>query len=155
MARTLDILMVEDNPGDVHLTLQALREARLDNEVRVVGDGESALRLLGAGRFADRDGVRPDLILLDLNLPRKNGHEVLAAIRETPATRAIPVVILTSSQRDADVARSYRLQANCYVTKPVDVEGFLRAAATIADFWISVARLPVRRDRPDVESAAD
>jgi len=139
--RSIEILLVEDNPGDVHLTKSALREARIANTVHTVHDGEAALRFLRReGEHAD--AVRPDLVILDLNLPRKDGHQVLAEMREDPLTKAIPVVVLTSSERAADVAAAYELQANCYVTKPVGVEEFLQVLGSISEFWFQIVALP-------------
>lgn len=129
----LDILLVEDNPGDVHLTLEALRVAGTDHHVQVVSDGEAAIRLLTAARPGET--VRPDLILLDLNLPRRNGHEVLAAVRRDETTRDIPVVVLTSSERTDDINESYDLRANCYVTKPADAGQFMSAVQSLCAYW--------------------
>ena len=139
--RTVEILLVEDNPGDVRLTREALREGKLQVELHVASDGVEALEFLRReGRFAN--AVRPDLILLDLNLPRKDGREVLGEIKGDPRFRSIPVVILTSSQAEQDIARAYQLNANCYVTKPVDLDQFIHVVQSIESFWFSVVKLP-------------
>jgi chemotaxis family two-component system response regulator Rcp1 len=139
--RTIELLLVEDNPGDVHLILEALKDARIDSRVHIVEDGEAALR------FLRREGEhtqasRPHLILLDLNRPRKDGHEVLAELRSDPAIKSIPVVVLTSSERSSDIVTSYELHANCYITKPTSVEDFLDVVRSISDFWFDVVALP-------------
>jgi len=132
---------VEDNPGDVRLTQEALKEGKVRNKLHVVGDGVEALAFLcQEGEYAEEP--RPDLILLDLNLPKKNGREVLAEIKEHPNLRRIPVVILTVSQAEEDVLRTYDLHANCYVTKPVDLEQFIKVVGSIEDFWLTIVRLP-------------
>jgi CheY-like chemotaxis protein len=139
--RPVEILLVEDNPGDVRLTIEALREGKVRNHLSVAEDGEEALAFLRReGSYAH--APRPDLILLDLNLPRKDGREVLAEIKADPRLKTIPVVILTTSQADQDVARSYELNANCYVTKPVDLEQFIGVVQSIEDFWLTVVTLP-------------
>jgi chemotaxis family two-component system response regulator Rcp1 len=137
----IHILLVEDNPGDVDLTVKALQDGKLKNEISVACDGEEALRYL---RRQGQHGqaVRPDLILLDLNLPRMDGREVLAAIKADSALRDIPVVVLTSSAAERDIVESYKLQANCYVTKPVDLEQFLTVVKTLEQFWLEVVQLP-------------
>jgi CheY-like chemotaxis protein len=133
--------LVEDNPGDVRLTKEALKEGRLLNNVNVVGDGIEALSFL---RRQDKyeQAVQPDLILLDLNLPKKDGREVLAEIKADPNLRRIPVVILTTSSAEEDILRTYDLHANCYVTKPVDLDRFMGVVKSIEDFWVSVVKLP-------------
>ncbi len=137
----VEILLVEDNPGDSDLIIEFLEEARVTNHVTVVRDGEEAMDYLrGKGRFAG--AVRPDLILLDLNLPRKDGREVLAEIRADPQLETIPVVVLTSSSAEADIAKSYSLKANCYIIKPVDLDQFVSVVRSIEDFWLTVVRLP-------------
>lgn len=137
----ISILLVEDNPGDVRLTIEALKEGKFSNRLSVVSNGFEALEYLRReGRYA---GVaRPDLILLDLNLPKKNGREVLAEIKSDPALRRIPVVVLTTSEAEQDILKSYELSANCYITKPVDLDQFLRVVKSINDFWLTVVRLP-------------
>ena len=140
-ARPIEILLVEDNPGDVRLTIEGLRETKVHNHLSVARDGVEALAMLRReGAFADV--VRPDLILLDLNLPRKDGREVLAEIKADPELKTIPVVVLTTSRAEQDVLRSYELQANCYITKPVDLEQFLTVVQSIENFWLSVVTLP-------------
>jgi len=139
-----EILLVEDNPGDVRLTREALREGPVPANLSVVADGEEALAFLRRqGQYAA--APRPDLILLDLNLPRMSGREVLAAVKADAKLRRVPVVVLTSSQAEPDVQASYDLGANCYVTKPVDYDRFIRAVRTVEDFWLTVVKLP-RKD---------
>jgi CheY-like chemotaxis protein len=137
----IEILLVEDNPADVRLTREALKEAKVVNRLSVVTDGEEAMAFLRRqGRHAE--APRPDLILLDLNLPRKDGREVLAEVKEDESLRSIPVVILTTSKSEEDVLRTYDLHANCFISKPVGLEQFLRVVESIEDFWLSVVRLP-------------
>jgi two-component system, chemotaxis family, response regulator Rcp1 len=141
LGRPVEILLVEDNPGDVRLTREALREGKVRNNLAVASDGVEAIAYLRKeGEHAE--AVRPDLILLDLNLPRKDGREVLAEIKADPALRHIPVVVLTSSQADEDIVRAYGLHANCYVTKPVDLDQFIRVVEAIEDFWFTIVKLP-------------
>ncbi len=137
----VEILLVEDNPGDVRLTQEALREAKVRNNLQVVQDGEAALNFLYR-KDGFSDAPRPDIILLDLNLPKKNGQEVLAEIKADPCLRRIPVVILTTSKAEEDILKSYDLHANCYVTKPVDFEQFIRVIKSIQEFWLTVVKLP-------------
>lgn len=139
--RPVEILLVEDNPGDVRLTIEALRESKVRNSLTVARDGVEALAILRReGDFAAAH--RPDLILLDLNLPRKDGREVLAEIKADPMLGSIPVVILTTSRAEQDVLRSYELKANCYITKPVDLEQFITVVKSIEDFWLTIVTLP-------------
>jgi two-component system, chemotaxis family, response regulator Rcp1 len=139
--RAIEVLLVEDNPGDVRLTREALKEGKVRNNLHVVPDGVEAIAYLRReGQFAD--AVRPDLILLDLNLPRMDGREVLATIKSDPDLRNIPVVVLTSSQAEQDIVRAYDLHANCYVTKPVDLDQFITVVKSIEDFWFSIVKLP-------------
>lgn len=139
--RPIEILLVEDSPGDVTLTIEALRDAKVANNLHVARDGEEALRFLrNEGEFADRP--RPDLILLDLNMPRKDGREVLADMKADDELKRIPVVVLTTSQSEDDVAAVYNLSANCYVAKPVDLDQFLGVVRAIDDFWLSLVKLP-------------
>jgi two-component system, chemotaxis family, response regulator Rcp1 len=139
--RPIEILLVEDNPGDVRLTIEALKEAKVRNHLSVAKDGVEALAFLHReGSYAA--AARPDLILLDLNLPRKDGREVLAEIKADTSLRAIPVVILTTSQADQDILRSYELHANCYITKPVDLDQFITVVKSIEDFWLTIVTLP-------------
>jgi two-component system, chemotaxis family, response regulator Rcp1 len=137
----IDILLVEDNPGDVRLTIEALKEAKVVNRLTTVGDGVDALAYLHRqGRYA---GVtRPDLILLDLNLPKMDGRQVLAEIKKDPSLRRIPVVILTTSRAEEDIMRSYDLHANCYITKPVDLDQFMVVVKSIENFWLTIVKLP-------------
>ncbi|HEX2386415.1 MAG TPA: response regulator [Candidatus Binatia bacterium] len=135
------ILLVEDNPGDVRLTMEALKEGKILNEVRVVEDGVEALDFLyRSGKY--HDAPRPDLILLDLNLPKKDGREVLAEIKADETLKKIPVVVLTTSAAERDILRAYNLHANCYITKPVDLEQFIHVVQLIEDFWLTIVKLP-------------
>lgn len=135
------ILLVEDNPADVDLTRESLEDGKLFNKLSVVGNGEEALAFLrGEGKYADAE--RPDLILLDLNLPGMSGKEVLDEIKSDESFKSIPVVILTTSAAEEDIVKSYELHANCYITKPVDLEQFTRVVKSIEDFWLSVVKLP-------------
>lgn len=137
----LDILLVEDNPGDVRLTMEALREAKLLNTVTNVSDGVEALAYLRQeGKYAG--APRPDLVLLDLNLPRKDGREVLAEVKSDPVLKRIPIVILTTSRAEADILKAYNLHANCYISKPVDLDQFIQVAKSIDEFWFTMVRLP-------------
>ena len=139
--RPIEILLVEDNPGDVRLTIEGLNEGKVRNNLHVARDGVEALAFLRRqAQFADV--VRPDLILLDLNLPRKDGREVLAEIKSDADLKTIPVVVLTTSRAEQDVLNSYQLQANCYITKPVDLEQFITVVRSIEDFWLTIVTLP-------------
>jgi len=139
--RSIEILLVDDNPGDVRLTKEALRDSKLINRLHDVSDGQEALAYLRQeGRHAE--AVRPDLILLDLNLPKKDGREVLAEIKADPDLRRIPVVVVTSSQAEEDIVWSYDLHANCYISKPVDLDKFVEVVKSIEDFWVSIVKLP-------------
>jgi CheY-like chemotaxis protein len=139
----IEILLVEDNPGDVELTREALAGAKVCNSLNVVDDGAKALDFLGQkGEYAGKP--RPDLILLDLNLPKKDGREVLTQIKADPSLAQIPVVVLTTSQAEEDILRAYKLHANCYITKPVDFKQFLVVVKAIEDFWLTVVKLPKR-----------
>ena len=137
----IQILLVEDSPSDVELTVEAMREAKVANELHVVVDGVDAME------FLRREGQhtkapRPDLVLLDLNLPRKDGKEVLAEIQADPLLRPIPVAVLTTSKAESDVLRSYQLGANCFITKPVRLPEFLEVIQAIEEFWLTIVRLP-------------
>jgi two-component system, chemotaxis family, response regulator Rcp1 len=136
-AELMRILLVEDSLADIELTLEALADAKVANEVTVVRDGAEALKSL----HATMDN-HPDLVILDLNLPRMSGHEVLAAMRADRLLRRIPVAVLTTSSAEADVARTYDLGANCYLTKPVDIDQFVHVVQSIDDFWLGLVRLP-------------
>jgi CheY-like chemotaxis protein len=141
--RSVDILLVEDNPGDVDLTKEALTESKLLNNLHMVGDGIEALAFLyRQGKYAN--AVRPDLILLDLNLPKKDGREVLAEIKQDPALKAIPVVVLTTSQAEQDILKSYAFYANCYIAKPLDLNQFSTVVRSVEDFWFTIVKLPPR-----------
>ena len=135
------VLLVEDSPGDVRLTREALKDAKVQINLHVAVDGIEAMAFLARDPPHER-APRPDLILLDLNLPRKDGREVLKEIKESAALMSIPVVILTTSAHAEDVIASYRLHANCYITKPVDLEGFLTVVRSIDDFWLTIVKLP-------------
>jgi chemotaxis family two-component system response regulator Rcp1 len=136
-----EILLVEDNPGDVRLTREALQESRLYNNLNVVRDGIEALAFLYRdGQYVD--APRPDIILLDLNLPKKSGREVLAEIKNDGTLKNIPVVILTTSQSEEDILRSYGQNANCYISKPVDFDEFIKVVRSIGDFWLTIVKLP-------------
>lgn len=139
--RPAEFLLVEDNPGDVRLTQEALKECKLSNNLSVVGDGVEALAFLRReGKYAD--APKPDVILLDLNLPRKGGREVLAEIKADPVLRRIPVVVITSSEAEQDVLASYDLHVNCYVNKPVDLDQFIKVVRSIGTFWLTIVKLP-------------
>ncbi len=140
-ARTIEILLVEDNPGDIRLTREALKDAKLLNNLSVCTDGVEAMAFLRReGEYSD--SPRPDLILLDLNMPKKDGREVLAEIKDDPRFKRIPVVMLSTSTAQNDVLNSYDLHANCYITKPVDMEQFITVVKTIEDFWLTIVKLP-------------
>jgi len=137
----VDVLLVEDNPGDVRLTLEVMKDGKFHNHLAVTSDGVEALDYLHRrGRHAD--AFRPDLVLLDLNLPRKDGREVLTEIKKDPELRRIPVVVLTTSSAEADILKSYNLQANCYIVKPVDLDQFTRVIRQIQEFWLEIVKLP-------------
>jgi two-component system, chemotaxis family, response regulator Rcp1 len=140
----LEVLLVEDSPGDVRLTQEALKDAKVHINLRVARDGIDAMAfLLREGEYVT--APRPDLILLDLNLPKKDGREVLKEIKENLELKSIPVVILTTSASEADILRSYQLHANCYITKPVNLDGFLTVVKSIDTFWLSIVKLPPHR----------
>ena len=146
LGRPVEILLVEDNPGDVRLTAEALQDGKVWNRLSVAPDGVEALA------FLRRKGThvaapRPDVILLDLNLPKKDGREVLAEIKSDTDLRRIPVVILTTSKAEEDIVKTYDLHANCYITKPVDLEQFLSVVKAIEDFWLCVVKLPAVAER--------
>ena len=134
----IEILLIEDNPADVRLTVEALKDAKVPNRLHVARDGVEAMRMLKGDTAAV---PRPDLILLDLNLPRKNGREVLAEIKQDEALRHIPVVILTTSQADQDAVQSYRLGANAFITKPAEIDRFFEVIRSLEQFWLEVVRL--------------
>jgi len=139
--KPIEILLVEDNPGDVRLTQEALQESKVINTLHTAADGVQALEFLKQeGKFAD--AVRPDIILLDLNLPRMDGRELLAIIKSDPEFRRIPVVILTTSKAEEDIIETYDLHANCFITKPVDLDQFFVVIQSIEEFWFSIVKLP-------------
>jgi two-component system, chemotaxis family, response regulator Rcp1 len=142
-SRPIEILLVEDNPGDVRLTREVLRDGKISNHMSVASDGEEAMDLLyRKGQYAG--AARPDVILLDLNLPRKDGREVLDEIKQSPELRSIPIVILTTSAAEADIIKTYNLHANCYIVKPVDLPQFINVVKYIQDFWLTIVKLPGR-----------
>ena len=137
----IDILLVEDNPGDARLTIEAFKEAKVANRLSHVLDGVEAIAFVRReGKYTE--APRPDLILLDLNLPRKDGREVLAELKSDDKYKRIPVVVLTTSQSEEDIYRVYHLHANCYVSKPVDLNQFMRVVRSIEDFWLTIVKLP-------------
>ena len=141
MDRLIEILLVEDNPGDIRLTQEVFREGRLANRLHIVRDGVEALAYLRReGPYAQ--AARPDIILLDLNLPRKDGREVLAEIKADQDLRRIPVIVLTTSSADQDIGQAYGLHANCYLTKPVGLDEFIAVVRSIEDFWLALVKLP-------------
>lgn len=139
--KPFQILLVEDNPGDVMLTQEAFQDGKLVHQLSVAGDGEEALDFLYQ-RGAHAGAPRPDLILLDLNLPKKDGREVLAELKNDPELRHIPVIVLTTSEAEMDVWNAYKLHANCYLTKPIQMNDFFRKIRLVEDFWLTVVRLP-------------
>jgi two-component system, chemotaxis family, response regulator Rcp1 len=146
IGRPIEILLVEDDPGDVRLTLEALKSAKVLNHLSVAEDGVDAMAFLHKqGKHAK--APCPDLILLDLNLPRKDGREVLAEIKTDPALRRIPVVILTTSQDERDVLQAYNTHANCYITKPLDLQQFLAVVEALDNFWLTIVKLPPNGSR--------
>jgi CheY-like chemotaxis protein len=150
-ANLIEILLVEDSPGDVRLTEEALKEGKVWNRLSVVGDGESAMQFLrGEGDYAN--APRPDLILLDLNLPGKDGREVLSEVKQDGELRSIPVVVLTTSKGEEDVIDSYEAHANAFINKPVDLDEFLNVVRKMEEFWLSIVKLPPRHDYRAVNS---
>jgi chemotaxis family two-component system response regulator Rcp1 len=142
-ATPIQVLLIEDNPGDIRLTREAFEDAKVYLELHVASDGEEAMDFLFR-RGKHVESPRPDLILLDLNLPRKDGREVLAEIKSNISLKTIPVVILTTSNSEIDIESAYLLHANCYISKPVELEGFLSVVQSIDNFWLTVVKLPVR-----------
>jgi CheY-like chemotaxis protein len=141
--KLIEILMVEDNPADVRLTREAFKDAKMLNSMHVAVDGEEAMEFLRrAGKF--KTAPRPDLILLDLNLPKKDGREVLAEIKNDPELKRIPVVVLTTSEDERDIFKAYDLHVNAYITKPVDLDQFMKIVEAVEDFWLSVVKLPAK-----------
>jgi chemotaxis family two-component system response regulator Rcp1 len=147
----IEVLLIEDSPGDVRLTREAFREAEASIHLHVASDGVEALAFLrNEGRYADMP--RPDLILLDLNLPKMDGREVLAHIKENEALKTIPTVILTTSDSEEDILRSYQLKANCYLTKPVQLDAFENLVRSISDFWLTKVKFPTRGELDEKSS---
>lgn len=142
-AATIEILIVEDNPGDILLVREALRDAKVHNNLHVAEDGAVAMDFLNGDKKINPRGIRPGLILLDLNLPKKDGREVLRDVKGDPALRSIPVVVMTSSQAEEDIFKAYDLQANCYITKPVDFEQLMKVVKAIESFWLNLVKLPI------------
>lgn len=141
IVRPIEILLVEDNPADVRLTMETIKDYKVKNRLEVVGNGVDAMDFLRRkGKFADKK--RPDLILLDLNLPGKDGREVLAEIKVDPDLSRIPVVVLTSSEAEQDIIKAYNLHVNCYITKPVGLTQFVKVVKSIEDFWLTIVKLP-------------
>jgi two-component system, chemotaxis family, response regulator Rcp1 len=141
--KPIDILLVEDNPGDIRLTIEAFKEGKCNNTLHVVKDGEAAMLFL-RGKDPYAEAPRPDLILLDLNLPKRDGRSILEEIKTDPELKRIPVVILTTSKAEEDILRTYDLHANCYITKPVDIEEFIVITRSIENFWLTIVKLPDR-----------
>lgn len=141
--KSIHILLVEDNKGDILLIEEAFEEAKLVNQISIITDGEKAIHFLQKkGEY--RDENTPDLIILDVNLPRKNGHEVLKFIKTHDSLKHIPVIMLTTSSSEKDIVQSYKNYVNCYITKPVDVDDFMKAVLDIEEFWISLVQLPAK-----------
>lgn len=143
ISKMVEILLIEDNPGDIRLVKEVFKDAKLHNNLQVALDGEEAMKIL---RQDDEyfKAPRPDLILLDLNLPKKNGIEVLREIKEDERLKCIPVVILTTSNAEEDLMETYKLDANCYITKPVDLDEFIKVVKSIQNFWLEIVKLPPR-----------
>ena len=141
IGRPAEVLLVEDSPGDVRLTREALKEGKVRNNLSVVSDGVEAMEFLRReGKY--RDAPRPDIVLLDLNMPRKDGREVLAEMKSDEQLKRIPVVVLTTSEAEQHILRTYELHANCYLTKPVDLEQFISIVKSVEDFWLTIVQLP-------------
>jgi len=139
--KPVEILLVEDNPGDARLAQEAMKDSKINNVLHLVSDGVEAMDFLRKkGKYAD--APRPDLVLLDLNLPKKDGREVLAEIKADESLRRIPVVILTISKAEEDILKSYNLHANCFITKPIDLDQFMKVVKAIEDFWLTIVKLP-------------
>lgn len=148
--RSVEVLLIEDSPGDVRLTREAFRDASISIRLHVANDGVEAMAFLRREGVNNAHVPRPDLILLDLNLPRMDGREVLAQIKEDPLLKAIPTVILTTSDAEADILGSYELRANAFLSKPVDLEAFDELVKSIGDFWLNQVRLPRAEDKPSL-----
>ena len=144
--KIIEILLVEDNPGDVDLAREALANGKVRNTLHVVGDGMAAMQFLRRqGKYAS--APRPDLMLLDLNMPKKDGREVLAEVKADEDLKSIPVVILTTSKAEEDILKTYKLHANCFITKPIDLHQFIKVVQAIEDFWLTVVKLPPNGDK--------
>ena len=141
VSNPIEILLVEDNPGDVRLIKEVFKDAKIYNNMQVAYDGEAAMEIL---RMDDGNTIFPDLILLDLNLPKKDGREVLREIKGDDCLKCIPVVILTTSNAEEDLIETYKMNANCYITKPVDLDQFINVVKSIENFWLSIVKLPTR-----------
>ncbi len=139
--KIIEILLVEDSPGDIRLTKEALKEYKIINKLNVVNDGQEAMDYLHK-KDKYRDAMTPDIILLDLNLPKKDGREVLAEIKNSEALKRIPIVILSTSDNEDDILDAYKNYANCYITKPIDLDQFVKVVKTLHNFWISIVKLP-------------
>ena len=139
--KIIDILLVEDNPGDVRLAQEALKESKVRNQLHIVNDGMAATDFLFK-RNDYKDAPRPDLIILDLNLPKKDGREVLAEIKADENLKRIPIVIFTTSKAEEDILKTYNLHANCYITKPLNFDKFMEVIKSIEDFWLTIVKLP-------------
>ncbi len=146
MGRPIDILLVEDNPGDIRLTVEALKEGKVTNNLMIAKDGQEALDILYR-KGAYSDSPRPDIILLDLNLPKKDGREVLEEIKKDRDLMSIPVVVLTMSKAEEDILNTYQLHANCYITKPIDMAQFLSIMKLTESFWLTIVKLPPRANQ--------
>lgn len=142
-AKPVDILLIEDNPGDARLAKEALFESKIKNNLYIVEDGEQALNFLHK-KDGFEDKITPDLILLNLNLPKIDGREILAQIKQDQVLKSIPVVILTTSVAEEDILKTYNLHANCYITKPLDLDQFIKVVRSIQDFWLTIVKLPTR-----------
>ncbi|MBK7979285.1 MAG: response regulator [Ignavibacteriae bacterium] len=146
----VEILLVEDNPGDRALAVEALRDSKINNHLHVAVDGEEAMNFLNkSGNF--RNAETPDIVFLDLNLPKKDGREILAEIKNNPRLKSIPVVVLTTSSAEEDIIRSYDLHANCYISKPLDFNQFVKVVKSIEDFWLTIVKLPPKKREPHNE----
>jgi len=141
LGRPVEILLIEDSPGDVRLTREVLKDGKMLNNLSVVGDGVEALAFL-ARQNQYANAPRPDLILLDLNLPKKDGREVLAEVKANRSWQRIPVVVLTTSHSEEDILKAYNLHANCYISKPIDLDQFIKVLQAIEDFWLTIVKLP-------------
>ena len=153
VGKPIEILLVEDSAADVRLTREAFDDAKVLNNLNVVGDGVEAMAYMRReGKYAN--ATRPDLVLLDLNMPRKDGREVLAEVKADPELRRIPVVILTTSKAEEDILKTYDLHANCYISKPVNLAQFLKVVESIENFWLTIVELPPNGKRPGKAKAA-